>query len=258
MPPRQLPDRPNLEQLKKQAKSLLACGAGARQGRAPPLRRVARVLEQIHRTDRRTRSGAPRRAVRDRARARVPVLDGAARRSRSTNAVVRRSGRRVHPLRDRRRGRPREPAARALSRHRARPRCRRRWCSAMPRRWKRGCATIRSSRPNRADRRTGSRCSTCATRACTSTNPPAWTGSSRSRAGSARSGRIRTRNITGTGTRSFRGRRCGARSARSGICRSRKCCSRPARIRPTASRCTSPAAAAISTRSNCCTATAST
>ena len=85
-----------------------------------------------------------------------------------------------------------------------------------------------------------------------------WTGSSRSRGGSARSARIRMRSITGTGTRSCRGRRSGAPSARSGTCRSPKCCSRPARIRPTASRCTSPAAAATSRRSNCCTGTAST
>ena len=41
-----------------------------------------------------------------------------------------------------------------------------------------------------------------------------------------------------------------------GTCRWRRCCSRPAPIRPTASRRTSPAAAAISMRSNCCTATA--
>ena len=47
--PRQLPDRPNLEQLKKQAKSLLHAAQARDDGRAPSLRRVARVREQIHR-----------------------------------------------------------------------------------------------------------------------------------------------------------------------------------------------------------------
>ena len=51
MPLRELPDRPNLEQLKKQAKSLLACRAGARSRRARPLRRPARVAEQVDRRD---------------------------------------------------------------------------------------------------------------------------------------------------------------------------------------------------------------
>ena len=116
------------------------------------------------------------------------------------------------------------PAARTGSsrsiRPSRRPRCRQHWCSAMPRRWRRGCATIPSSRPSRADHRTGSRCSMCATRACTSPSPLAWQDWSRLRDGSARSGRIPTRNTTGTGTRSFRGRRCGVRSAPSGIFRS--------------------------------------
>ena len=64
---------------------------------------------------------------------------------------------------------------------------------------------------DRADRRTGSRCSTCATRACISRRCLlAWTDSSRLRGGSAPSARIQTRSTTGTGTRSCRGRRFGA------------------------------------------------
>ena len=48
----------------------------------------------------------------------------------------------------------------------------------------------------------------------------------------------------------------GARSARSDTCRSPRCCSKQAPIRPTASRRTSLGAAAISRPSNCCIATA--
>ena len=115
MPSRELPARPNLEQLKKQAKSLLACGAGARRRRrsaASPRCPRSRASPSI---DIGAGSGAARRAVGDRARARIRVLERAARRSRSAHAVVRRGRRRVHPLRDRRRVRPREPAPRAAS-----------------------------------------------------------------------------------------------------------------------------------------------
>ena len=258
MPPRQLPARPNLEQLKKQAKSLLACGAGARRGRAPSLRRAARRSRASPSIDIGARSGAARRAVGDRARTRIPVLERAARRSRSAHAVVRRQ-----PSTNSSAARPAaRPAARTGCSRSIRDRVGHAADGAGSRRCRvGGSAAARASGArdrSRADRRTGSRCSTCATRACISTCLPAWRDLSRSRGGSARSARIRTRSTTGTGTRSFRGRRCGAPSARSGICRSPKCCSRPARIRPTASRCTSPAAAATSTRSNCCTATAST
>ena len=131
------------------------------------------------------RPRAARRAVGDRARARIRVVERAARRSRSAHALVRRRRRRVHPLRDGRRVGPRGAAARASSRHCVgialhRARARRRGGG-------RGATapTIPSSRRSRVDRRTGSRCSTCATPACTPTILDAWTAWSRSRGGCA-------------------------------------------------------------------------
>ena len=44
MTSRQLPDRPNLEQLKKQAKSLLHAAQARDRGGAPALRRTAGIL----------------------------------------------------------------------------------------------------------------------------------------------------------------------------------------------------------------------
>ena len=259
MTPSQLPDRPNLEQLKKQAKSLLHAAQARDAAALAPLRRAARVREQtadelgalglaLHDAQSviAREHGFPSwNALREEVEARTLSFDAARRR--------------VPPLRDRRRVRPRRAPARALSGHRVGHRCTRRWSSATPRRSRRGLR----DHPELATQPGGPQnwepllyvCHTCmhVERAVAR-----WTGWSRLRASSAPSAPIRTPNTTGTGTRSFRGRRSGARSARSGICRSPKCCSTPARIRPTASRCTSPAAAAISTRSTCCTATAST
>ena len=67
-------------------------------------------------------------------------MERAARRSRGAHAVVRRGGRRIHPLRDRRRVRPRRTATRASSAASHRPRYRRRSSSATRRQWRRGCA----------------------------------------------------------------------------------------------------------------------
>ena len=172
MPSRELPARPNLEQLKKQAKSLLDA-AKARDRDA--LRRFAvlpslsgKSLDEIATAG----SGAARCPVGDRARARIRVLERTAGRSRVAHAVVRRGGRRVHPLRHRRRDRPRGAAARAPSAprvgHAAHGAGSRRRCGG------RGSAqkAIRSSRRSQAGRRTGSRCSTSATRRCTSAVRP--------------------------------------------------------------------------------------
>ena len=75
--PRQLPARPNLEQLKKQAKSLLRAAQARDDGRAPPVHRVAAFsstsIERIDAPIWRSMTPSPCRA-----RARVPVLDGAA------------------------------------------------------------------------------------------------------------------------------------------------------------------------------------
>ena len=104
-----LPDRPNLEQLKKQAKSLLRA-AQARDAAA--LARFA-ILPAFSRHVGRRRcdaavARAARRAVGHRARAWIRVVERAARRGRGAHALVRRGRRRVRPLRDRRRVRPRE------------------------------------------------------------------------------------------------------------------------------------------------------
>ena len=116
--PSQLPDRPNLDQLKKQAKSLLHAAQAGEADALAAVRRVARVCEQVDRRNRALRSGAPRCAVGDRPRARVPVLDGAARGSRSANAVVRGGGRRVPARATGGASGRAEPAARAPSEHR--------------------------------------------------------------------------------------------------------------------------------------------
>ena len=137
------------------------------------------------------------------------------------------------------------------------PRCTRPSSSATPRPWTSDCDNIRSSQSGRADRRTGSRCSTSATRPCTRRRGTRVSRVSLpSRAVSSHSVRIRTPSTTGTGIRSYRGRRCGERSAPSNTCLLRRSCSRPAPTLLTASPRTLPEAVAISMHSNCCTATA--
>ena len=257
--PRPLPDRPNLEQLKKQAKSLLHAARARDTAALASLRRVAGVCRQIDRADRRRRSGAARRAVRDRARARFRVVERRcvkrSRRGRSSfDAAVDEF---VRCATGGASGRA-QPTARAASRTSRRRHCKRHWCSVMPRR---SDARLRDD-PALATQAGGPQnwepllyvCHTC----MHVDAPSRVEGLVAIARGSARSGRIQMPSITGTGIPNCRARRCGARSARSGICRSRRCCSKPARIRPTASRRTSPAAAATSPRSSCCTATAST
>ena len=168
MTPRQLPDRPNLEQLKKQAKSLLHAAQAHDAGCAPTLRRAARVCEQVGRRARaqlglalhdaqsviaREHGFASWNALREEVEARTLSFDAA------VDEFIRCATGGA--------SRPRRAAARAPSRdrvgvaaHRAGPRRRRGGRGATR-------AIIRSSRPSRAGRRTGSRCSTRATRACT-------------------------------------------------------------------------------------------
>ena len=74
-------------------------------------------------------------------------MDGAARGSRGAHAVVRRRRGRVHPLRDRRRVRPRGAAARTPSSTSRPRRFTRRSCSATRPRSRRGCAITPRSRP---------------------------------------------------------------------------------------------------------------
>ena len=145
--PRQLPARPNLEQLKKQAKSLLHA---AQTRDAESLRRFAALPSLANKSTRSTSRAdlalhdAQSVIAREHGFA---VLDGTTRRSRSTDPDVRRqpsrnsSGAPPAARRDARTGfSPCIPTWR-------RPRCRQRWFSAMPRWWKRDCATIRRSRP---------------------------------------------------------------------------------------------------------------
>ena len=236
MPSRELPARPNLEQLKKQAKSLLdaakARDAGRARGASPfcPRSRVSLstrsapsdlALHDAQSVVAREHGFASWNALREEVESRTLSFDAARRR--------------VRPLRHRRRDRSRGATARAPSAYRdshaadrARPRRRRE-------RLRSGSDTIPNSPSEpggpqnwepllyvvphvHAQGRSGPRGRS--RRHCPS--------SLRARA------RIRTPSTTGTGIPSFRGRRCGRRSAPSGICRLRKCCSKPARIRPTA------------------------
>jgi hypothetical protein len=117
--PRPLPDRPNLEQLKKQAKSLLHAAQG---GDAAALSRFTILPAFANKSAGEIANANP--ALHDAqsviARAWLRFLDGAARRSRSANAVVRCRGRRIRPLRNRWRGGARQPSAGALPPCRAR------------------------------------------------------------------------------------------------------------------------------------------
>ena len=253
MPSRELPARPNLEQLKKQAKSLLDA-AKARDRDA--LRRFA-ILPSLSGksldADRRGRSGAARRAVGDRARARIPVLERAARRSRVAHAVVRGGRRRVHPLRDRRRDRPRGATSRAPSAHRVRDAAhgagarrrrggRGRGCKKHPelarqpggpQDWEPLLYVCHTSMHKRESGRGSTDSSTIARRLCAlGANPNA-------RISLELASRTAADGTVGSGLRCRH------------TCRSPRCCSRRAPIRPTASRRTLPAAAATSMRSNC-------
>ena len=257
MPSRELPARPNLEQLKKQAKSLLDAAQRARRrtrcgdSRFCP-RSSGKSLDEIDAYDlalhdaqsavAREHGFASWNALREEVESRTLSFDAA------VDEFIRCAT-----------GGATGRADRLLALH-PRHRIGHAADGAGPRRrrGRRGAAQKSSGARTAARRAAG--LGAAALRlphvACTRAIRRAWRASSRSPGVSARSARIRTPSTTGTGIPSFRGRRCGRRSAPSGTCRSRKCCSRPARIRPTASRRTSPAAAAISTRSNCCTATA--
>ena len=234
--PSQLPDRPNLEQLKKQAKSLLACGAG--RAIETSLRRFAAlpvVREQVHRSDRALdlalhdaqsviarEHGFPSwTALREEVEARTlsfaAAVDEFLRCATGGASAAPNRLLALHP--EHRVGRV---ADRAGSR----------------RRRVGGSATARASGArdrSRADRRTGSRCSTCATRACTSDVPARVEGLV---AIARRLLRPRRESERGVSLELAPGASAdgavGRRSARSGIFRSRKCCSRPERIRPTA------------------------
>ena len=249
---RPLPDRPNLEQLKKQAKSLLHA-AHAREaaalarfailpafsskaGRRASTRRRSRCTTRSPSsrasTDSRRGMRCARRSRRARSPSTPPSTSSSARR-RTARRAARCGCSRCIPASPRRRCTPRSSSP-------TRPRSRR----VSP--------IARSSPHSRADRSSGSRCSTRVTPACTAIGRTTWCPS---RGGCSRSARIPTPSTTGTGIRNCRARRCGQPSARSSTCRSPNCCSTPAPTRRTASRRTSPAvAAATSGRSSCCTA----
>ena len=166
MPSRQLPARPNLEQLKKQAKSLL----DAAQAREPDALRRFAVLprsREVARRARRRRSRAARRPV-GRSRASTDSRRGTrcAKRSRRARCRSTRPSTSSSAAPPAARRAARSDCSRCIRGSR-RPRCRRRSSSATPRRWRRGCAKHPELASGPADRRTGSRCSTSATRACT-------------------------------------------------------------------------------------------
>ena len=139
MPSRELPAPPEPRTTEEAGQVPARRGEGARPGRAPAIRRSARVLEQVPRRDRRARSGAARRAVGDRARARIPVVD--------TRCAKKSSRARCRSTRRSTSSSAAPPAARPAARSGCsrsirdspRPRCRRRWSSATPRPWRSGC-----------------------------------------------------------------------------------------------------------------------
>jgi hypothetical protein len=210
MIPRELPTRPNLEQLKKQAKSLLHT-AQARDGDA--LRRFAALPtfsgKSIHEIDADDLAlhdaqsviareyGLPGRPCAKKWRL-VPCRW--ARPSTNSSAAQRVT-------------RPVVPNVCSHSFQISRRRiCTLRWFSVMPTRSTRDYAITPRWRRNPGDRRTGSRCYTHAIPVCMSPCRHASMASSPSRSNYAHLGRIRMRSITGIGTRSCQGPHCGARS----------------------------------------------
>ena len=212
--PSPLPDRPNLEQLKKQAKSLLHAAEARDRRRARALRGPAGIRRQLSPTElarptlalhdaqsviAREHGFASWNALREEVEARTLSFDG-------------RRGR-VRPLRDGRRVRPRAcGCSRCHPGIASRDAARRRSCSATPQ------PSTRGSRdhPELATRAGGRAAVGAAAlrlphlRARRRAGAPRRVGRDRARALS-RSARIRTPSITGTGIRSCRARRCGAR-----------------------------------------------
>ena len=140
--------RPSESRTTEEAGQVAAArGAGA----ATPPRSSAlprcRRLPHADRRDRGRGSRAARRAVGHRARARIRVVERAARGGRGAHALVRRRRRRVRPLRDGRRVRPRGAAARAPSGHRVRVVPHGTGARRRRRPWRRDCANTPISRP---------------------------------------------------------------------------------------------------------------
>ena len=226
MPLRELPARPNLDNLKKQAKSLLdaaqardrdALGrfailpalAGKSAGRrSPPAtwRCTTRSRSSHVNTASRRGTRCARKSSRARCRSTPP-----SRNSSAARLVARRAAR--------------TGCSRSI---RASPpqRCRRRWCSETPRAVERPArAIIRRSRPQPGGPHELGAAALRVPHVHARRRPRrVSTGSSRLRGASARWARTPTPSITGTGIPSCRGRRCGARCAPSSTCRSRKCC----------------------------------
>ena len=221
---RQLPERPNLEQLKKQAKSLLHARAGRRCGRARTFRPAAGVVEDAS-PSRHARARVARRAIGDRARARIRVVECAARGSRSAHVDVRRGGRRVRPLRHRRRGRSR---TRLLALHPGDRDATLQTALVLgdARRVRRGCANSPELATSPAARRVGA-AALRLPHVPASRRTAAWTGSAIAR-GCSRSAPTRTPSITGTGIPNCRAPLSGARchdephAARGGPARGRR------------------------------------
>ena len=258
--PNHLPDHPNLEQLKKQAKSLLRA-ARAREAAALDRFRVLPAFAASPGADCRHRDLALHdaqsviarehgfaswQALRDEVEARTLTFAAA------VDEFVR-CATGGAPGRARTAARPAPGHRHRVAADGARARrCRRRPRAARAR-----------PRPGDAARRsaaTGSRCSTPATRRCTGSEPARVGGlvDDRPRAVRARR-RTRTPSTTGTGTRNCRARRCGRRSASIRHLPLAEVLldagAEPDRRRVG---CTSRAAAATSPRSSCCAATAST
>ena len=231
--PSPLPERPNLEQLKKQAKSLLHAARARRRERARTVSPAARVRPQIRRRAERRRSRLARRPIRDRARARLRLVECIARSRRGTLAVVRRGCRRVRPLRNRQRG---GRALRLLALHPGIAH------ASLHTELVLGDADGVQARlraqPSLATQPGGVQnweplfyvCHTCVHR----DEPARAAGLVAIARSCSRSARTRTPSITGSGIRSCRAPLCGERCARRVICRSRSCCCNEEPTRPTA------------------------
>ena len=258
MSPSQLPDRPNLEQLKKQAKSLLhaaqakdpaalqrfaALPAFAKKS-AAELGALGLALHDAQSVIAREHGFASWNALREEVEARTLSFDAAVDEfvrcatggasGRAERLLALHPGHRVGHAADRararRRGRRRGAVARSSGAR-----------DAAGRTAELGAAALRVPHVH-APRRAGARGRSRRDRAA----------ALRARGESER--RVSLELASGASAH----RAVGVRSARSDTCRSRRCCSRPAPIRPTACPSTSPAAAAISPRSSCCIASAST
>ena len=112
--PRPLPDSPDLDQLKRQAKDLLRAARAADPAALSRFRTLPSLAARERRRPRSRLGRAPRRAVGHRARARLPILERAARARRGADARLRLGRARVHRGGDRRALGARRATARAV------------------------------------------------------------------------------------------------------------------------------------------------